>query len=350
MKKIALGFSVLACSFVFMGCPKKTPNVEPVADTETQSAIDAAWATYVISDIDQICAFVAEDGFFNTFYNEAPGQPTTTVIRDTDAVQKVFAWPFPTRCLDGRTREGSIFLYTKLDRNGNDDANANSRYYRDFGFVGRIQPSNYKVDGWLIELFNPAAPAYIYNRLTTDKYDPTKVKLTWRIAGKFILRHPSNDPNKNIVWDGELIKTLTNSTDKDIFPVSRQLAINWVRADLKPQKAAIVHYHGKVEGMTSGTVPYKMTIDELTPLERDFLCSSDPVAGVTTSTVNPIQKEEHHPFIKGIASFTTGTTSDNKYPRQIYFGNENDVSLEPQCDNTGVIMIKGNSYPVNFRK
>jgi hypothetical protein len=107
--------------------------------------------------------------------------------------------------------------------------------------------------------------------------------------------------------------------------------------------------------MTSATIPFKMTIDANTPLVRDFLCSSDPVSNVTSSgaagsTTISIAKEEHHPFIKGIASFTTGTPAQNLYPRQIYFGNEGNPDTAPQCDNTGEVLIKGISYKVNFRK
>jgi hypothetical protein len=356
MKNVTLGLSMIAIAVLFaVGCKKKEPNVEPVADTETESAIDAAWATYVITDIDQICAFMGENQLDQHFYTPdlaVSNSGTISPIRDTTAKALIMGFN-KTKCLDGRLREGSVFMYYKKDPISNPHANENSRYYRDFGFVGRISLSEYKVDGWLIRIFDGASPAYVYNRLSTAKYDPTKEKLSWRIAGKFLFIHPT-DTSKNIVWDGELIKTLENSTDKDIFAVSKESSINWVRPDLKPKaKAAIISYYGKVSGKTKRTVPFTMTIDQSTPLIRDFLCSADPVSGVSAAVGTNsllVRKEEHHPFIKGIASFTTGTAEQNIYPRQIYWGNEGSPDLLEQCDNTGEVLIKGVSYRVNFRK
>jgi hypothetical protein len=67
-----------------------------------------------------------------------------------------------------------------------------------------------------------------------------------------------------------------------------------------------------------------------------------------------ILKQEFHPFISGIASFTvadkTGTAA---YPRQIFYGNEGspvDAVTGDQCDNTGEVYIKGISYRVDFRQ
>ena len=54
----------------------------------------------------------------------------------------------------------------------------------------------------------------------------------------------------------------------------------------------------------------------------------------------------HHPFVNGIATFKPS----QKYPRQVYFGNESNVNLAWQCDNAGEVFIKGIAYRVNFRK
>lgn len=359
--KLSLGAAVLALILTSPGCKKKEANVEPVADTETQSAVDAMWATYAITDVAQLCGFMGEDQFTENFYvNANPADGVNyQLINDTNGRQKAVTWRNgPILCKDGRKREGSVFMYYKKDPISNPDANANSRYFRDFGFVGNIAFQDFKVDGWQISLFNPAERVYVYNKMTTDKYDPTKVKLTWLIAGKFLLAHPT-DASKNIVWDGRLFKVLTNSTDKDIFAVTRQGQIRWVRPDLKPAKAALIHYYTEanrpIAGFTGTNKPFLLTVNEQTPLVRDFLCSGDPVASVTPSVNGTTTEylpviEEHHPFIKGIASFTTGLPSENKYPRQIYCGNEATSDQPVQCDNTGVVLIKGNSYPVNFRK
>jgi len=347
IQKFTLGLSILACSFILFSCGKKVPNKEPVADTEIQSSVDAVWATYVIADMAQICGFMGEGYDLQHFYTPSSiSTGTFTPVRDLANDQLVFSWN-QTHCIDGRLRDGSIFLFSKKDPISNPDANDNSRYYRDFGFVGRIQLSNYKVDGWQVALFSNA-PAYIYNKTAPFTYDPSKVQLTWRVAGKFLLTHPT-DPTKNIVWDGELYKTLTNSTDKDIFPINKQDEIRWVSTVGNVKKGAIVHYHGRVSGMTSANIPFEMTIDSRTPLVRDLLCSSDPVATVaaaagTGSNSVAIEREEHHPFIGGVASFTTG----DAYPRQIFFGNEDNT--EKTCDNKGIVRIKGISYKVDFRK
>jgi hypothetical protein len=57
-------------------------------------------------------------------------------------------------------------------------------------------------------------------------------------------------------------------------------------------------------------------------------------------------KEEFHPFKDGVATFSTA----DKYPRQIYYGNEGTSDLAAQCDNSGVVLIKGISYPIDFKK
>jgi hypothetical protein len=121
----------------------------------------------------------------------------------------------------------------------------------------------------------------------------------------------------------------------------------------KVTKAANCHYYGSMFGKTGGDKPYKMVVNQATPLVRDFMCTADPVASVSATGTGTVPftytAEEHHPIIAGIASFTTGTTAEDKYPRQIYFGNE--ASDQPQqCDYTGIVNIKGNYYPINFRK
>lgn len=355
--KVTFGATFLALTLLSPGCKKKEPNVEPVADTETQTAVDAAWATHLVTDIDQICAFMGEDQFYQTFYVPVATGNFYEVVRDTSAKQKSVAWKkgtdgLPVMCVDGRQREGTIVMYYYKDPISNPKADANSRYYRDFGFVGNIAFQDYKVDGWQIDLYDPAARAYLYNKTTPSTYDATKVQLTWLIAGKFLLRHPT-DSTKNIVWDGELFKVLTNSTNKDIFDPKKQTAINWVNSAKKI--TAIVNYYGHVSGFTSNDRPFTMKIEQENALVRDFSCTADPIAGVSAVTTGTItnftsSKEEHHPFIQGIASFTTSIKGVNQYPRQIYFGNEGTPDQAVQCDNTGVVLIQGNSYPVNFRK
>ncbi len=360
VKKISSALAVAACLLFFSDCKKPEPNVEPEADMETQSAIDAIWATYVVTDIDQICAFMAENQLDQHFYTSVAGSGPTTPDRDSAAKYLKMGYN-KTLCIDGRVRDGSIFMNYKPHLIDNPRANPNSNYYRDFGFAGRITLSEYKVDGWLIKLYNDLAPAYVYNTLTTHLYDPKTVQLTWSVEGKFLMRHPT-DSMKNIVWDGKLKKTLINSTNPKVFAVTKQSSINWSLAKVK--------YSGPCEGMTSKTIPWKMEIDPVTPLIRDFQCFPDKISSVATTTnagMVAMRFEEHHPFVSGVASFTTGTAEEKIYPRLIYLGDATNVTVDeskvdqpapplpqnpPQwpCDNTGQILIKGVSYKVNFRK
>ncbi len=354
MKRVTLGFSILALSGAFVLSCKPEKNVAPVADIETQSAVYASFANYVASDIEMACSFMGENTYGTTFYSQYPGTTgTVTVVRDTtnsiiDGIphdQLVMGWN-STRCIDGNFRDGSIFMYVpQKDKNGQ---NVNNRYCRDAGFQGRIIFSNYKVNGWLIELFDPNAPVYLYNTIPTGTYNTNNTKLTWRFAGKLKFTHPT-DPNKNMIWDGALWKTLENSNDPKVFPVSHQAAITWSNA--------LISYSAKVtgqvpqidsDGKVTPGVGYDLTVDNVRPLIRDFKCSPDKVSGVAFAPTGTVVQlgDEHHPFKMGVASFTVG----NSYPRQIYYGNEGEPALDVQCDNTGEVLIKGTSYRVDFMK
>lgn len=355
MKRVILGFSVLALSTTFLLNCKPKPNVVPEPDTEVQSAVYASYSTYIASDIEMICSFLGEDAFLNHFYSEYPGSSsgntgTVTCIRDThttgnDKTRRLSMTFNKTRCKDGRLRDGSVIM----DYGKNTDY-PNANYTRAPYFVGAIYFANYIVDGWEIELFNPGAPVYLYNTVPSPTYNPRNINLTWKFAGKLKFTNLT-DPNKNMVWEGELFKTLTNTNDPKVI-VSQTTAITW--------SLAVINYTGHVsgsgptvdeDGVITPNVPFHMVINPEYPLTRDFQCSPDKVAGVvppvgtTTITTNI---EEHHPFISGVVSFTTGS----QYPRQIYYGNEGERETLPtaQCDNTGEVLIKGISYRVNFMK
>ncbi len=353
MKRVTLGFSVLAFSSVFLLSCNKTANVAPEPDTEVQSAVYASYANYIASDVEMICSFMGENLLLSHFYAEYPGSSTgntgtVTAVRDTNGVQDQLVMSFnKTRCLDGRVRDGSIFMQFNTDLKPGDQK---VNYTRNYQFKGSISFSNYKVDGWLIELFDPGARVYLYNTVPTSTFNPATTNLTWRFAGKIKMTHPT-DPSKNMVWDGDLTKILTNTSDKNVYPPSGKAAITW--------SLAVINYYGKVSGsvpqidadgkVTASAVPFNMTIDPQTPLVRDFQCYPDKIAGVAfTNTVGVLvqRAEEHHPFKKGVASFTVGSF----YPRQIYYGNEGDPTLDLQCDNNGEVLIKGISYRVNFIK
>lgn len=334
MKKVQLGFSILAASaLLVLGCNKKD-NIAPEPDTEFQSAVDVTWANMVITDIDQICAFVGENDLYPKFYMPAPNQSTIVVTRDTVA-KYLFVSFNDTKCVDGRLRDGTIAMnYTY--------GNPNAKYYHDFEFVGNIQLINYKIDGWKIKQRNTF---FVRNKVTPVNWDTKTTKLSWNLNGDFDLIHPK-DSTKNIHINVDYTKTLLGTSNPSIFPVSKQAAINWTMAS--------VSYKGSSFGETAGKTPFTFAfIDkEATPVIRDFTCYPDKVVGVSvgTSTGSPApvvfpRYEEYHPFIGGAANFTTSTL----YPRVIHYGSEQS-DVANQCDDEGVITIKGISYPVNFVK
>jgi hypothetical protein len=353
MKRVTLGFSILALSAVAVLSCKPKPNVAPEPDTEIESARYVSYSNYVVSDIDMICSFLGEDIFLDHFYSEYPGSSsgnsgTVTCIRDTHTTandhERRLSMSFnKTRCVDGRLRDGSVILDY-----GKDPAYPNAAYTRAYKFAGAIKFASYKVDGWQIELYDPIAPMYLYNTLSTPTYNPKSTNLTWRIAGKLKFTHPT-DPNKNMIWEGELFKTLVNTSTPTVVPTPTS-AINW--------SLAVINYTGHVSGtgpqidengVVTPNVPFTYTINPEFPLTRNFQCTPNKISGVVlptgTGTITT-NINDHHPFVSGVASFTTGA----KYPRQIYYGNEGerDVLTTAQCDNTGEVLIKGISYRVDF--
>jgi hypothetical protein len=346
--KLTLGLPVLAIAGLFLGCKKPEPNVAPVADTETQTAVDAAWATYVVTDIDMMCSFLGENDCIRHFYTDVPGTSTSTegwydYTRDISEQRLSMNW-FNTKCLDGRVRSGEVRLVYNPTYSINPRSNPNANYYHDYGFGGRLTLTDYRVDGWLITM---PEPGYIYNEQLTNPWDG-KTLLKWHISAKFHFQHPTDSTGKSdITWDGKIWKVLDNTLDKKVFTPTREPAITW--------SISTCSYYGDILGTTNGGVipgstgiPYTMKITEKNSLKRDFTCTPDRVAGVTIDDKDKLDQrdDQHHPFVKGIAEFKTA----DKYPRQVYFGNESNTTLAWQCDNTGEVMIKGIAYRVNFKK
>lgn len=335
MKK-QLFFSAVSGSLMLLlatSCGKRIKNVAPDPDTEFQSSVDVSYAAIVISDIDMMCSYLAESDNYPKFYLPTPcSSGSITASRVGDYILIGFN---NTKCLDGRVRNGSIAMYTGF-------INPNARYYHDYEFQGKISLLNYQVDGWKVELKNSFI---VTNKLSSPTFDPAKTNLSWSLNGDFVLRHPT-DSAKNIHCNVDLTKTLANTSDKNVFNPSKLIAINWSLASVK--------YNGTMFGETSRTVPFKYSINDANPLLRDFTCYPDKVAGtVTQASCNYV--EEFHPFSEGRVTLTTS----DLYPRDLSYGNEqstyHDVKndplvLTPQCDNKGVITIKGISYPLDFAK
>lgn len=353
MKRVTLGFSILAAASAFILSCTKEPNVAPVPDTETQSSVYASYANFIASDIDQVCSFLGGDQLLSHFYIDYPGTATgitgsLTVTRDTNVVingikikQVSISWN-KTKCLDGVDRDGTIIMrYNKKNV-------ANADYIHRAGFEAEIYFSNYKVNGWLIELSDPANPMRL-NIATASTVVPTGPNLAWTIIGKLKMQHPT-DINKNMIWETQgLTKTLENTNEAKVYDPKKQAgAITW--------SLGVVNYVGKVFGncpridstgkVTEILAPYTMTVNPNFALTRDFKCFPVTVSGVAfTQTVGvlAVRTLEFHPYNKGITTFTVS----NAYPREIYYGGEGN-SLPYQCDNTGEVLLKGNSYRVNF--
>jgi hypothetical protein len=330
MKQLFFKLSLILFSLLFiLSCKKKDtsdPATKPVPvsisytySSDLQSSKDISFATYAISDIDLMCALWGDGSFYLDFYSSVPSITsggTVTCIRDP--ISKLLNITFNnTTCLDGKLRDGSLFMDYSYVSGPNPSAN----YYRDFGFAARLILSNYKVNGWLIEIYDPNKPATIKNTLSTTSFDPTKTNLTWELAGKFKLTNLS-DSSKTIIWDGTLIKTLTNTSDTSVYKTSSSYAIGW--------KFARISYKGTVTGMTGVTVPFTYVIDNSNPIVRDFNCS------LSVPTIPGSNK--FHPFISGDALFTTS----NYDPRTINYG------PAQACDNSGTISFHGETHIVDF--
>lgn len=331
MKKIAFGFSILAAAAVVMiGC-KKEKDEEITPDMEFQSSVDVSYAMQVISDIDMVMSYAGEnDQDLSRFFRHVPAYASTssvvTVSRDTG--MHVINVSFnKALCRDGHRRDGTITMNFT-------NSNPNAKYIRDFEFLGKVRLITYKVDGWTIKSMNDFV---IRNLVAPVNYSPSTTNLSWSLKGDFQLIHPS-DSTKNMRCEVNLVKTLTNTSDKNVFPPSKQAAINW--------SISVVNYTGNAFGLTNRDQPFQYKIYDSRPLVRDFTCSPDKVTGTTvgTNSVTPAY-ELYTPFTNGVASFTTST----KYPREIYYGAE-DSDVAGPCDNAGTVMIKGISYPVDFKK
>lgn len=336
MKNYTRNFAVVAVAASFFwackGLPERKPNTPPEPDTETGSATEIVFATMVATDIEMMCGFLGEDVIQNHFYRRVTpemqsGVANGTITAQRDLVDKYFRLAFNnTKCVDGRTRSGSVIIYY-------DNPRMQSDYYRDYGFTAKVTLTDYKVDGWLVRTVE-GKPFIIRNELTTPANIPLVNNPTWSMEGALEFIHPT-DPSKNITWDGKLTKVLLNSSDPDVFDPAGQSSINW-----SPAEAG---YYGTVKGETSGNNPYTMEVNSANPMIRDFSCYPS-MGGVEHVPQMRAWMLEYHPFVKGIATIRTGTS----YERQLYFGNEGDPELPYQCDNSGQILIKGNSYKIDF--
>lgn len=358
LNKLFSGLIVFAIgTFIAFSCAKPNEYTES-ADTETQSSIDIAWAVHILSDIDMIASFYGENNLYKSFYNPAPdSDPATGTLvatRDGGRVTMSFAnAPNVTKCLDGASRSGEIWLYYQNGYN----TDPNAKYFHDPNFVGVISGPGYEVNNYKVEFpdANSGDQLRMYTQMKTGYTNLGT--LSWKIYGDIIITK-KDDPNTKIKLNcNGLLKTLTPATGKNADSLltikgSTISPINW--------KNGIIAYTGTITGtyykpgskhdgktfemeLKSGTGYEKF------PLQRDFTCYSDKIYTVAPTPTTGIFKtyfKEYHPFINGIAILSLGTCASNTcdvYPREIHFG-------DGVCDNTGKVVIRGITYEVNFRE
>ncbi|MDP1802226.1 MAG: hypothetical protein Q8L81_12790, partial [Bacteroidota bacterium] len=295
MKKITLGLSVLAVVALFLTSCNKKEAPAPVADTEFESAVDASYANTIATDIDMIVGFIGENAY-PKFVNVAAGLAQPTIAVDnTVPGQSSMTWPSGgVKCADGKVRSGTIVVtYSFTD--------INASYYRDYGFIAFVSLNNYVVDGWSIDdsttmPANNTTPRFtITNLAPSANPNPATTKLKWSISGYLNIKNVA-DPTKRMVWNGKMNKTISN-TSSLLPPPNNLTPITWTMA--------VVEYDGEFKGVTPGNVPYTYTVGTEKPLVRNYTCSPDKVLGFTTTPSVSVVNSEFHPFISGVASFTT---------------------------------------------
>src|ERR1041384_7110000 len=163
--------------------PAPAPSSAPTATTdpytynsELQSSKDISYAISAITDIMLMCGHAGENQLTNLFFQDAPGTATSssgtlTLIRDMGQKNLVVAFN-KTRCVDGHDRDGALFFAYGYDPVLNPGASPNAGYYREYGFAAAGSPISYVVDGWKIELFDPARSAFIWKKRSSAFFNP----------------------------------------------------------------------------------------------------------------------------------------------------------------------------------
>jgi hypothetical protein len=317
-------FTAVLCTVILLAasCRKKDPEPDPTPvvtpdpytyNNDLQSSQDISFAMLTIADIDLMLSYTGE-GQLTSSFGAAPSPAdngTTTIIIDNSAKLNLLSFNKVT-CLDGVVRDGSVFF----KYSGTPGSTA--AHYRDYGFSAVVSFSEYRVNGWKLALFDQGVPATITNLVESSNYDPSVTNLKWEMKGKFRLIHPT-DTNRNIVWDGTVLKTLLNTGDVKVLAADKQSSIMW--------KFAKVSYSGTAAG-TASQAAFNYVIGTGKPLVRDFTCAVPSATGAA----------EFHPFISGIATFTIA----NYHPRTIDYGPSG------ACDNEGTVSFKGETYTVSF--
>ncbi len=336
MKKVAIKFSAIVLMAASLASCGKKKNTPPEQDKEFQSAIDAAAATMIVSDIDMMVSFTSEYSYM-PLYAISPSSPPGSIVsvNRNDTLNKKITISFVNspRCRDGKVRNGTIQIdFSKAYPTGTVSSSGQT-YIRNPHHWSKVTFINYSVNQFKIK----NESTFDIANTTPAGYTRSVTPLTWNVdAEMFIIDTTKSANDVDIHWKGVLKKTLVNSTSNTIHP-STSMPIVWTTTNNavapssgpKPQNA-IVRYSGTATGFTSKDKQFTFTIDAEKQLERDLGCSPDYY-------INP----GHCPIGNGKVRFKTADKSD----RWLYFG---DADGNKHCDNSGVIYINGLNYGIDF--
>lgn len=302
--------------------PSSPSGLTPAPDSIADPIKDIEFVLLSISDIEYMTGMVG-CGKLNQFLYSAqidstsPPTSTTSLIRDT-LLQYIFCSFNNTRGIDGFLRNGSINI------NYQNTITPSAIYYTIPDFRAKITFASYKVNGWLIELFNVTNPIELVN-ITPSNFNPISTNLKWTFKGKVKFTHPS-DANRDIVCDFSLNKELLNTNDNTVYFHNTDKTITWSISKCKST--------GILSG-SLGTNTFTYSINNTQPLRRDFTCA------IEQPSYTP--SKQFHPFIEGACDFTIG----NKTTQHI--NHNNHINSQPAaCDNDGSVKINNTTYSISF--
>lgn len=345
MTKITAGFSILVMAgLMVISCNKKAA-VEPEADKEFQSSIDASYATNLVTEIDDIAGYLGE-GYTasnSSFFTNA-GSSGSIVYSTPSSSVVAITYVGTVTCIDGKKRSGTVSLNFSMT---NTVVNADT--YRRPGYKAVVSLSNYVVDGYHIYCNNNFT---ITNTTPYANFSASVTPLTWKLDGDFSIYNATAtlSATDSMTWKGYLTKTLTNSTNSFVLSPNMLTPIRWSINTSTNSPGAVCKYDGKFSGVVSKTKSYNYEVKESTPennysLYRDFSCSPDKYVLVPVSSSFTTAVSEWHPIIKGISNFTVNGLPD---PRLIDYNSGTIGSSN--CDNNVSVTIKGITYPIDLKK
>ncbi|MFN7912925.1 MAG: hypothetical protein ACK5QC_13980 [Bacteroidota bacterium] len=343
MKKINLGITAFAAvAIIFTGCGKKNTSPEPTADTKFESTIDAAYANAVVTEVEDIAAYLADDNTPSSKLFANAGSSGTISYTTVPGSAYAIAYNGTVTCIDGRKRSGVVSVNFS-------SAPANSKSYRKPGYRATVTLTGYEVDGVKVRVNGPSAvnSFTIFNATPTASFNARATSLVWEIDGDFTLASATD----SMTWKGKLTKMLTNSTNSLVMAGNNFTTspILWSKNTSTATPGAFLTYKGTIEGkVNKKTEDYKfeMSSDPSMMMSRDYNCSPDKIIIRTAPTLSVMTvNSEWHPYSAGMATITVAS---EKEPRIVDFSNGSPVGSS--CDNSVFITVKSTTYPVNLKK